>query len=313
MKSGDLSNFWKEINALYAQKKRPRVYYNALKDLLKCLDSEIYTTEAEIILRELSFDDCARYADWSKKQKGMGGKTRADQTQRVYLEILQHTFQFQLERGYLSVNPWKFIKKPKSNYGLRYPTRVYSTKEVQKILDITVKNDRDLRNKAIITILFACGLRRSEVANLKVSGLERDQDEYWFLHLEKTKGGKDADVYLPDWAIEDIANWQLERFRAGARKDDPMFVDFNKSKHKTQAILPRTVARILQRRAKQVGIERWTSGHSPRATAITKLLKDKTDVLEVKKFARHKNLSTVESYDHRHLSGKNHPARKLKY
>jgi len=147
------------------------------------------------------------------------------------------------------------------------------------------------RDTAIITLMYACGLRRQETVDLNLADLDLDNQKIRILG----KGSKQRFVYLSQDAIPAIEAWLQVR----GRQLGPLFTRVSKG---GKVILKRLSAQaiyyILKSRQKEAGVASF-SPHDVRRTTITDMLEANIDVLTVSAIAGHASADTTRRYDKR--------------
>ena len=172
--------------------------------------------------------------------------------------------------------------------------------EVKTVLaDLKRKSKRSPNakvNELIFRLATGCGLRASEIANLRVCDVKLGDHNY--IHVKDGKGGKSADVMIPDdvtilvleqWMSRHTANGKIRPSKAPfVRKKKGMEFDRNE------------IAKRFKTAIKCLGPDRVKelSVHSGRHTAATLLLDDGESLATVRDFMRHSNISVTSVYLH---------------
>jgi site-specific recombinase XerD len=148
------------------------------------------------------------------------------------------------------------------------------------------------RDAALVAILRGAGLRRSEVVNLDLADFKPEQEE---LKIRCGKGRVDRTVYLPLGASELVSQWIEVRTDAKG----PLLCHVNKAgRIRLQKLSPQSVLFILQKRAKEAGIETF-SPHDLRRTFASDLLDAGVDISTVSKLMGHATCAMTVLYDRR--------------
>lgn len=184
----------------------------------------------------------------------------------TYASILKTYFEF-LGRKDL-VSEIIFPKQEK-----RLPD-ILSRGEINKLLQ-AASNKRDL---AIIRLLYASGLRVSELVALDMDNIEEHR-----IQVRSGKGKKDRVVYIDDGTVKILNEYLKER------KDDS---------EKIFDISVRNVQKIVKRTAEKAGIRKKVSPHILRHSFATHLLENGADIVVIKDLLGHANLSTTQIYTH---------------
>jgi site-specific recombinase XerD len=165
----------------------------------------------------------------------------------------------------------------------------------------TGDNERELRDRAILELLFSTGLRVSELCSLS-----RELDLGTSEFSVRGKGEKVRVVFLSDDAKNAIRKYLKKR----KDMDDALFAQVagpikkNLSKEKTLRITPRTIERIVKYYAIKAGISKKVTPHVIRHSFATDLLQNGADLRSVQMLLGHANIGTTQIYTHltdRHL------------
>ncbi len=161
-----------------------------------------------------------------------------------------------------------------------------------------------IRDTAIITLMYACGLRRQETVDLNLADLDLDSQKIRILG----KGSKQRFVYLSQDAVPAIETWLQIR----GRQLGPLFTRITKGgKVSLKRLSAQAVYYILKCRQKEAGVASF-SPHDLRRTTITDMLEANIDVLTVSAIAGHASADTTRRYDKRPEDTKRAAAEKLR-
>ena len=191
--------------------------------------------------------------------------------------------------GYRDDDPTELLESPQ--IGNHLP-EVLSTEEVD-ILEsaIDLSKWEGQRNKAIIEVLFSCGLRVSELVNLQISNIFFDEE---FVRVIG-KGSKERLVPISEKAIKEIKLWFIDRNLMKIKKGEEDFVFLNRR----GARLTRTMILImLKRLAVDAGIQKTISPHTLRHSFATALLEGGADLRVIQVLLGHESIGTTEIYTH---------------
>ena len=191
--------------------------------------------------------------------------------------------------GYRDDDPTELLESPQ--IGTHLP-EVLSTEEVD-ILEsaIDLSKWEGQRNKAIIEMLFSCGLRVSELVNLQISNIFFDEE---FVRVIG-KGSKERLVPISEKAIKEIKLWFNDRNLMKIKKGEEDFVFLNRR----GARLTRTMILImLKRLAVDAGIQKTISPHTLRHSFATALLEGGADLRVIQALLGHESIGTTEIYTH---------------
>lgn len=198
-------------------------------------------------------------------------------------------YRFLFVDGWIDNDPSELLESPQ--IGEHLP-EVLSTEEVD-ILEqaIDLSKWEGHRNKAIIEVLFSCGLRVSELVNLKLSNLYLDEE---FLRVEG-KGRKERLVPISPRAIKELGFWFDDRCRMNIKPGEQDYVFLNRR----GAHLTRTMILIMIKRlAEEAGIHKTISPHTLRHSFATALLEGGADLRAIQAMLGHESIGTTEIYTH---------------
>ena len=203
---------------------------------------------------------------------------------------IKRFFDFLILENILNENPLENIETPK--IGSKLPTTL-TVKEIDKLIDsIDIKSKNKIRNKAIIEILYSCGLRVSELITLKVSDL------YFNESIIKVtgKGNKERFVPISKGAIKYIEKYLNEirifhKIKKGS--EDTLFLN------ERGGGLSRVMIYIILNDLKiKAEINKKIGPHTLRHSFATHLLENGADLITIQNMLGHENIVTTERYLH---------------
>ncbi len=151
------------------------------------------------------------------------------------------------------------------------------------------------RNKAIIEVLFSCGLRVSELVNLKLSSIYVDEQYVRVMG----KGSKERLVPISPKALRELDLWFVDRNLMKIKPGEEDYVFLNRR----GAHLTRTMILIMiKRQAKEAGIQKTISPHTLRHSFATALLEGGADLRAIQAMLGHESIGTTEIYTHIDMS-----------
>ena len=153
---------------------------------------------------------------------------------------------------------------------------------------------KGVRDRAMLAILFGCGLRRSELAALKMGDVKLSRQKSLYLDIKNTKGGEDRKQPVPAWVNEFIAEKIASRRKAGAGENDPVFQS-TYGDRSGLSISTETIYRAFKARFDG-------APHSARSAFATRLLEQGFDYERVADALGHADSQHVRDYDHRERS-----------
>jgi len=207
-----------------------------------------------------------------------------------HLSSLRSFFNFLVKKGAVKYNPAKLVKSPKKEKKL---PKVLSPDEVFALLEAPSGEDLlSVRDRAILELFYASGLRLSELAGLNLEDLDLSQG----LIRVMGKGKKERVVPIHQRAKDKLKKW-LER-RADLKKsvldeDARRAVFLSKKGSRLSA---RAIELLLGKYLKKAGIYRPATPHSLRHSFATHLLDSGMDIRSIQELLGHSSLSTTQRY-----------------
>lgn len=191
--------------------------------------------------------------------------------------------------GFIEVDPTELLESPILP---KHLPSYLSTEEVDRLEDsIDLDSNEGQRNRAIIEVLFSCGLRVSELVNLKFSDLNLDEH---FMHVTG-KGDKERLVPISDRAITELQRWFIDRDRLKVKPGEEDYVFLNRRGHHLTRVM---ILIMVKRQAEVAGIKKTISPHTLRHSFATAMLKGGADLRVIQVLLGHANIGTTEIYTH---------------
>ena len=198
-------------------------------------------------------------------------------------------YHFMMVDGYRDDDPTELLESP--TLGEHLP-EVLSTAEVDMLeASIDLSKWEGHRNRAIIEVLFSCGLRVSELVTLRLSNIYRDDG---FVRING-KGSKERLVPISGRALKELGYWFDDRQRMVIKAGEEDYVFLNRR----GAHLTRTMILIMiKRQAETAGIQKTISPHTLRHSFATALLEGGADLRAIQAMLGHESIGTTEIYTH---------------
>ena len=198
-------------------------------------------------------------------------------------------FRFLVLDGVLADDPAELLESPA--VGEHLP-EVLTTEEVDRMeASIDLSKWEGQRNRAIIEVLFSCGLRVSELVNLRFSDVSLNDK---FLRIVG-KGSKERLVPISDAALREIQLWLFDRNLMKVKPGEQEYVFLNRR----GAHLTRTMILIMiKRTAEEAGITKTVSPHTLRHSFATALLNGGANLRAIQEMLGHENIKTTQIYTH---------------
>jgi len=192
----------------------------------------------------------------------------------LFLSAIRYSF-----TNILGIDPTLKIKRPKKEKKL---PNVLSKEETKNLLDSLDSK----KSKLMVSLIYACGLRVSELTNLKVNDLSFDEK---IGHVRQAKGKKDRIFNIPSFLEKNLIK------------------QFNKQKENNQEYLfsgpkgnlsSRNIQKIVNKASKKANIQKEVHPHTLRHSFATHLLENNIDIRKIQELLGHSDLSTTQIYTH---------------
>lgn len=210
-------------------------------------------------------------------------------SQARVLSGVRSFFRFLVLDGVVESDPTELLEWPSLPEHLPV---VLTLEEIDRIEDsIDLSKAEGARNRAIIEVLFSCGLRVSELVNMKLSDLYMEDR----MLLVRGKGNKERLVPVSNKAIADLKRWFFDRnlMKIKPGEDDYVFLN------RRGAHLTRTMILIMvKRQAEEAGIKKTISPHTFRHSFATALLQGGADLRSIQAMLGHEKIDTTLVYTH---------------
>lgn len=222
---------------------------------------------------------------WLNRQDGVEGSMKR-RTQNYYLIAIRAFLKFLQKRGVKSTSPERIelAKLPERHLDL------ITAAELTRLMRAAGgEGEQELRDRAILELLFSTGLRVSELCALD-SDLDLSRDEFSI----RGKGEKVRVVFISSAAKEALRTYLK------ARKDmgEALFVNMARGREKGERLTPRSVERIIKRYAIKAGITKKVTPHVLRHSFATDLLSNGADIRSVQQLLGHASINTTQIYTH---------------
>ena len=198
-------------------------------------------------------------------------------------------YRFLLLDEYITADPTELLESPK--IGLKLP-EVLTVNEINDILDtIDLSLPEGQRNRAMLEVLYSCGLRVSELISLRYSDVYFDEG---FIRVEG-KGSKQRLVPISETAIREIKNYLLDRNLMVVKKgfEDILFLS-----RRGTALSRIMVFHIIKQQTEMAGVHKNVSPHTFRHSFATHLLEGGANLRAIQEMLGHEKITTTEIYTH---------------
>ena len=235
-------------------------------------------------LNQVDFSDLKEFIAW------IHGRGMSASSQARILSGIKTFFHFLVLEGLLSDNPTTLLESPKLSRKLPDTLSIHEINILIDALDLS--KPEGMRNKAILEMLYGCGLRVSEVVDLKISNL--------FLDIELVKilgkGNKERLVPIGSEAAKFLQIWLREvRVHLKIKPGQEDWVFLNNRGSSLSRVM---VFLIIKGLATKIGLKKTISPHTFRHSFATHLLEGGADLRAVQEMLGHESITTTEIYTH---------------
>lgn len=297
--------------SLQAINYSPKTRINYSRDVREFLDWLAESTEVSVIAEvtpahlhqyQLALFNYERPKE--RKRLSIGSQT-------CKLTAVRSFFAWLLREQQIAFNPATGLQMPQQQQQL--PRNVLTKKEARQLIEATpVEKPLDIRDRAILEVLYGTGIRRAELIELAVYDVDFDS---LTLRVQHGKGDRTRIVPLTQNAASALRLYMEETRSIFAHQAGQvrLFVSSRSGGPLDDA----DIVRIVKKAAKRAGITKHITPHTLRHTCATHLLKGRADIRQIQKLLGHKKLTSTEVYtrveidDLRKVVRRCHPREKL--
>ncbi|MBO5721193.1 MAG: site-specific tyrosine recombinase XerD [Bacteroidales bacterium] len=252
-------------------------YLNDLNKFISFLNCEVYGVD--------TFEN----ADIIQFLSALHDMGICPRSQARILSGIKSFYKFLLIDGYIKTDPLANIESPK--LGKHLP-EVLTIEEINKLTDsFDLSQPEGHRNKTIIEVMYGCGLRVSELVNLKISNIFPN-DGYILI---EGKGKKQRIVPIADSAIKEIKLYLESRKLLNIKKGCEDFLFLNRRGGQLSRVM---IFYIIKNQCEVCNINKNISPHTLRHTFATHLLEGGANLRAIQQMLGHKSIATTEIYVH---------------
>lgn len=255
-------------------------YVRDIKKLKEYAEDDLENIGPDII----GYENLQEYIFNLSKQKF------SERSQARWISSIKAFFKFLLEDEYREDNPASLLEGPK--LGLYLPDTL-SLPDINRIISaIEINSDLGKRNQCIIEVLYGCGLRVSELIDLKISNINFKE------HYIKVngKGNKTRFVPLADYTAELLNNYIQDvrsKSKINKKYEDTLFLN-SRGTSMSRVI----VFLIIKELTDKAGVSKKISPHTFRHSFATHLLQNGADLRYIQEMLGHSSITTTEIYTH---------------
>ncbi len=245
-------------------------------------------TSMEKITKDIVLD----YQNYLANYRNENGEPLANKTQSLKLNALRKYFVFLIKKDLILKDPTTVLTFPKEEQ--RLPRNILSEKEVFNLLfHLKPRDPLSIRNRAIIELFYACGIRTSELCNLKIHDVDLKEQT---VIVVKGKGNKSRMLPIGQYASYYISLYldKARKYMLKGKRNDPgyLFISqrgnpFNKS------TINKCVMRSVAHKAE---LDKTISCYTMRHSIATHLLRNKVDIMYIASLLGHSSLNTTQKY-----------------
>jgi integrase/recombinase XerD len=278
---------WKQAfrdfeNFLRLEKSLSENSIMAYQDDVQKLQRYFEEQKIEISPASVTYNDLKGFLNW------YGADNSNTRTQSRVLSGIRAFYKFLLIEGEIAENPSSLIESPR--IGFRLPM-VLSVEEIDRMISkIDLSRPDGHRNKAIIETLYGCGLRVSELVNLRLTDIHYNEG----FVLVTGKGNKQRLVPINDIALKQIDLYKQDRNALPVIHDENIVFLNRRGRGLTRAM----IFHIIKDLAAKAAITKNISPHTFRHSFATHMVQAGADLRAVQEMLGHESIMTTEIYAH---------------
>jgi integrase/recombinase XerD len=237
----------------------------------------------------------------------LAGENLAATSKRRMVSALRGFYKFLMFDGHIKKNPAEDLDAPQKGF---YLPKFLNQTDVESLLQVPdVSGEIGLRDRAILELMYACGLRVSEAVDLRISDVELDAG----ILTCKGKGSKTRKIPIGKSAVEWLKSYLVLRRRKENIEIQNLFVT-----SLGRPLNRQTIFLFIKEYAEKIGLQD-VSPHTLRHSFATHLVQNSADIRSVQQMLGHADISTTQIYTHitdahlRKTYEKFHPRAKAKF
>ncbi len=255
------------------------------QNTIDAYQSELFKYEAYLKEKNISYVNISKdeIIEYLKYLDGLGFKNSSIAR---HITSLRSFYLYLLEENVVKTNVFQLIKNPKIKRKL---PNTLNLEELRRLLDFSLaKTPRELEERAVFEVLYATGLRVSEVSNIELKDLDLNARSIRTLG----KGSKERIVFFGDYAYEALKDY------LGVRDEFKPRNSFLFLNTKGNQLKRASIEAMVSKRVNKIALHHHISPHSLRHTFATNMLESGADIRTVQELLGHSNLSTTQIYTH---------------
>ncbi|MDR1676108.1 MAG: site-specific tyrosine recombinase XerD [Tannerella sp.] len=267
--------------------------YLRLEKGLSANTVEAYFDDLEKLFRFVNKEETdirrIRYADLQQFVAQLADLGISSRSQARIISGVKSFFRFLTRENYVDSDPTELLETPK--IGMKLP-EVLTLDEINRILDsIDLSTETGQRNRAMLEVLYSCGLRVSELISLAYSDVYFEEE---FIRITG-KGNKQRLVPVSQTALREIGNYLHDRDHIDVQKGFEGRLFLNRRGRGLTRVM---VFHIIKTHAELAGIHKSISPHTFRHSFATHLLEGGANLRAIQMMLGHEHITTTELYTH---------------
>ena len=243
----------------------------------------LFLTDEQIHPLDATLDNLETF---SASLRDLGIQPRS---QARILSGIRSFYHYLLLEDYLQADPCELLESPQ--IGLHLPETL-TLEEINSLIEnIDLSSREGQRNRTILETLYSCGLRVSELCNLKISDLYLEEG---FIKVEG-KGNKQRLIPISPKAIRELQLYFIDRNQISIKKDYEDYVFISKRGTNISRIM---VFHIIKTLSEAIGLKKRISPHTSRHSFATHLLEGGANLRAIQCMLGHESIGTTEIYTH---------------
>lgn len=233
-------------------------------------------------VKKISDSDIKNYINYLYDMK------ETDKTIARKIVSVKTFFDYLMLNHKISTNPCEKIESPKIKKTL---PNTLQLEEINKLLDIKCVKANDYRNKAMLYLMFASGLRVSEVVNLEINDINFNDNYVRIFGKGKKERIVPVDSYTTN-LLEEYIKVYRDSLLKGYLTDNVFIGSYGKK------ITRQSIFKIIKKQAKEKNINKEISPHTIRHSFATIMLENGADLRSIGEMLGHENIKTTQIYTH---------------
>jgi integrase/recombinase XerD len=254
-------------------------YRNDIKKFIQYLEAK----RLSLLPDQIETDHLQNFIHWINE---LGISPRS---QSRVISGIKAFFRYLLIENYIQKDPTELIEAPKIGRDL---PKVLSVDEINKLIEaIDLSQAEGQRNKAIVETLYSCGLRVTELINLKLSNLYFNEG---FIRIIG-KGNKERLIPISNIAMKEIKYYLEDRNKLNINPEHEDILFLNRRGKQLTRVM---VFTIIKRLAQKANLKKDISPHTLRHSFATHLIEGGADLRAIQEMLGHESIITTEIYTH---------------